>query len=547
MKRDLRLLIKRDEIDRKNYIVEIEQQNIEGDFPGNGMAFENCLDHIEGEISYSHISPKQYDEYLNDIKEECKGNTWKYLWHVQRLYDGNFLSAKAREYNLDLLKQSQEFWFRWVRSIPYPGIQGYCLSYAPSLDCFIDFLKFLVTANWEEVSGRENNVEQEQILIVLLIQTFILQMTSIASNMNLDNRIYAAVNKWDIEKWEKEESSTYIRDFIQALLEIPPEVLYPVIYAMLSDEWIVEKKVLRDIYRKRFRDAFLGIFAERYNKELLDIIKSNSWEESKAALYHRLCLYYYWVKSSDELCLETNREIQNILWTDWRKLIHSDSYVVSNLYGMEDGFWFLWLSGWLMSKDENIQNRYYELRSDTRKRLDGWNYKYEKSRRDSDVSYCILTVAAMAAEWKVMQGEDRWEAAGFYWFIFEEASILTRNDIYIDDVMEKSLMQIWSRMVLLADNNPLIERWEVIWKFICNINCFAQRVNVMDILFYNMEKKELHWRLDDRLRSNLLCMLEAEKGILNKEKISDTVYFERYYLNEFNALQRCFKYLNEKD
>lgn len=546
MKRDLRLLPKRYEVDRDNYIEDVAQHDADEKIDISKMVFENCIDQIEGELSYRHVDPKQYDIYLSDSKEKSNGNLWKYLWYVQRLYEGNFLSSTARKWNLDLLRQSQNFWFQWVRSVPYPGIQGYCLSYSPSLDCLIDYLKYLGNEDSKDAAGEENNSEQDQILVILLIQTFILQMTAIEGNMESDNRIYVSTDRWNIDKWKKEESSAYIRDFIEALLNIPSTVLHPVLFAVLSEEWIFEKKVLRDIYRKKIRDAFLEILAERYNKELPDIIKSELWGFSKAALRHRLGLYYYWVESSDELPLELNREIQDILWADWRKLIQSDNYIVSTLYSSEDGFWFLWLSGKLMSEDENIRNRYDELRSDFRKRLDGWNYEYEKSRQVSDIYYCILTVAAMAAEWKGMQSKDRKEAEKFYWFVFEEASSWTRDNMFTNDVMERSLVQIWCRMVLLAVNNPFIEKRDFIWKFISNINCYAHRVNVIDVLFYNIERKELQWKPVDGLRSKLLCMLEAERGILDIEKISDPTYYERYYLNEDDALRRCIEFLNEK-
>ena len=188
MKRDLRLSHDRSNVSRSDYIKETEQPTIVGDLSITEMKFDNCLDQVEGELSYRNAKAEHYEEYLNDKKEKSNGNLWRYLRDVQNLYEGSHLSRQARTWNLELLEKTQNIWFSWVEQIPYPGIQGYCLFYAPSLDCFIDFIKYLQEENDSQKSEKIDH-EQNQILVMLLISQFIDHIVTIEGNIEYDNRM----------------------------------------------------------------------------------------------------------------------------------------------------------------------------------------------------------------------------------------------------------------------------------------------------------------------------------------------------------------------
>ena len=547
MKRDLRLLHERLSASRSDFIEEVTPSTVVGDLPITAMKFKfgHCLDQVEGELSYRNAKAKYYEQYLGDKKEKSQGNLWKYLLDVQRLYEGSYLSKQARSWNLELLGKSQDIWFSWVERIPYPGIQGYCLFYAPSLECLIDFMMYLGEENEEHESGKIGK-EQQQMLAILLIHSFIDHMVTIEGNMERDNRMNRSPEKWDIDHWKNEETSIYIKEFITALLRLPQDIMEKILYEMLSDEWIFEKKILRDQYRKKFRDAFLELIAEHYKENLTAIIQSDSWESSKAALYHRLSFYCYWAESANSILSETGNHLREVLWREWKKVMRSDKYIVHIIYNSEDGFWLLWLSGKLMSDEENIGECFEGLLSEVNMRLDGWNYEYEKSRHTSDIVFCIFTVAAMAGEWKSMRTNEVEKAEDFYWYIFEKANQFVRGNRYLDEVAQNSLLQIWSRMVLLSKQNPFIERKEFIWENIRNIDSYEYRVHILDVLLYNINRKNLVWEWDEQLKKNLLSIMNEEKNILEKERIANSSYYERYYQKEGEALERCLSFLTRK-
>lgn len=545
MKRDLRLSHDRSNVSRSDYIKETEQPTIVGDLSITEMKFDNCLDQVEGELSYRNAKAEHYEEYLNDKKEKSNGNLWRYLRDVQNLYEGSHLSKQARTWNLELLEKTQNIWFSWVEQIPYPGIQGYCLFYAPSLDCFIDFIKYLQEENDSQKSEKIDH-EQNQILVMLLISQFIDHIVTIEGNIEYDNRMSYSPEKWDIVQWKNKETVTYIQVFIDALLKLPHEIIEPIIYDMLSDEWIFEKKTLRDQYRKKFRDTFLELIAEHYKGKLADIIQSDLWKSSKASLYHRLSIYYYWVESNDAVSSEIVKNIQDVLWIEWKKVMYSDTHMVYMTYNSEDGFWLLWLSGKLMSDEENMGHRFDGLLSGINRRLDGWNNEYENSRHTSDIIFCLFTVAAMAGEWKGKQANENENVEGFYWYIFEKANKFARGNRYLDEVAQKSLSNIWSRMVLLSKQNPFISKKDFMWENIRNIDSYEYRVYILDSLLYNVNLKKMNWSWDEQLKQNFLSILIEEKDILDKEKSADPSYYERYYRREGEALERCLSFLSRK-
>ena len=542
MKRDLRLLHKRLSASRSNYIEEVSQSTVVDDLPIAAMKFDNCLDQVEGELSYRNVKVEYYEQYLNEQKKDSQGNLWKYLQDVQHLYEGSHLSKQARTWNLEILGKSQNVWFSWVERIPYPGIQGYCLFYAPSLDCLIDFMTYLGKEN-EEQEARKVDKEQQQILAMLLIHTFIDHIVTIEGNMEWDNRVECSPEKWDIEHWKNEETSNYIKEFINALLRMPQDIIEKILYAMLSDEWIFKKKILRDQYRKNFRDTFLELIAEHYQENLTAIIQSDLWESSKAALHHRLAFYCYWSEANDSALPETGKELREVLWREWKNIMDSDMYIVHTIYNSEDGFWLLWLSGKLLSDEGDMRQYFDGLLSEINMRLDGWNMKYEKSRALSDIIFCIFTVAAMAAEWKRSRANEAEKAENFYWYIFEKVNQFVRGNRYLDEVAENSLLQIWSRMVLLAKQNPFISRKDFIWENIRNIDNYEYRVYILDVLLYNINRKNLEWAWDEKLKKNLISMLIEEKEILEKERTANSSYYERYYRKEGEALERCLSFL----
>lgn len=545
MKRDLRLLHERLSASRSNYIEEVNQPTVVDDLPIAAMRFDNCLDQVEGELFYKNVKVEYYEQYLNETKENSQGNLWKYLRDVQHLYEGSHLSKQARTWNLELLGKSQNIWFSWVERIPYPGIQEYCLFYAPSLDCLIDFMIYLGEENAEQEAGKVDG-EQQRMLVMLLIHSFIDHMVTIEGNMEWDNRMNRSPEKWDIDHWKNEETSAYIKEFINALLSLPQDIMEKTLYEMLSDEWIFEKKNLRDQYRKKFRDAFLELIVEHYQENLTAIIQSDLWESSKAALHHRLAFYCYWSDANDSVLPETGQKLREVLWSEWKNIMLSDIYIVHMIYTSEDGFWLLWLSGKLLSDEGDVRQCFDRLLSGINMRLDGWNKKYEKSRASSDIIFCIFTVAAMAAEWKHARTNEAEKAEDFYWYIFEKVNRFVRGNRYLDEVAEISLLQIWSRMVLLAKQNPFTSRKDFIWENIRNIDIYEYRVHILDVLLYNINRKNLKWAWDENLKKNLLSMMSEEKEILEKEREANSSYYERYYLKEGKALERCLNYLTRE-
>lgn len=470
------------------------------------MKFDNCLAQVEGELSYAADNLRHYEEYLDDIKAESQGNFWRYLRDIRHLYAGSHLSRQARAWNLELLEKSQNLWFSWVRAIPYAGIQDCCLFYAPSTECLTDFMTYL----GQDFEDQEP--EKQQILAMLLIQNF-------------------------VERWKNEESDICIREFIQAFLKLPPETTESVLYDMLSEEWISETKILYDQYRKKFRDYFVEMLAEHYKRKLPEVIKSNRWEISKAALRHRLELYCYWADDKAN-SLEQARNVRAVLWEEWLKVMRSEPHTVHNIYTSEDGFWILWLSGKLMSDEEDMACRYAALFTEINSRLDGWNYNYEKSKHTSDIIFCILTVAAMAAEWRIKQNEDADTTEKFYWRVFEKANKFARGNKYLDEVAKKSLLEIWVRMVILPVQNPFVAKENVILENIRNLDCYECRINILYFLF---KLKNWEWQPGEQLKQEFLAFMSEEKIILEKEKSASPLYYEKYYRKESDALDKLFE------
>lgn len=542
MKRDLRLLPDRLSVNRLNYIEEVSQTLVPDDLSVATMKFEHCLDQVEGELSYKNAQAEYYKEYLMDLKKKNQGNLLRYLRDVIHLYEGSHLSKQAINWNLELLEKNQRVWFYWVENISYPGIQWYCLFYAPSLECLIDFMTYIGTGNNGQ-SFEEKDEEQQQVLVMLLIYVFIEHMITIKGNMEWDNRMNRSSEFWDIARWENEEMGDYIKKFIHAMLYIPQDIMEPILFDILSDEWIFDTKTLRNKYRKIFRDAFLELIAEHYKENIAAIIQANSWESSKSALYHRLALYCYWERAYEAGISETGEKLREVLWGEWKNVICSDIYLVNMLYNSDDGFWLLWLSGKLMSDEENMRQRLSELLSDIDMRLDGWKKEYEKSRHTSDVIFCIFTVAAMAGEWKSKQKNGTEKAEKFYWYIFEKANKFARGNQFLDEVAKKSLLQIWSRMVLLSRKNPLISRKKIIWDNFRSIDNYEYRVHILDVLIDNINRKGLNWVWDKQLKQKVISVLIEEKTILDKERLADGSYYEKYYRREGEALERCLSFL----
>ena len=543
MKRDLRLLHDRSSVSRSNYIEEVVQPTATDDLATDEMRFDNCLAQVDGELYYVNVKAKaEYEDYLNAAKESSQGNLWKYLRDVQHLYEGSHLSQQARTWNLELLNKSQSAWFSWVEQIQYPGIQGYCLFYSPSLDCLVDFMTYLVEKNLSRESGKINE-EHQQILVMLLINSFIEHMVTIEGNMASDNRTRRSP-EWNIDKWKNEESTAYMQEFVRAFLNFPQELTEPILCDILSDEWIFQTRILHDQYRKKFWDTFIELFAEHYKKDLAAIIQSSSWESSKSALYHRLMLYRYWAESSGEVSSETGKNLRDTLWQEWKKIIRSDTHITHTIYSSEDGFQLVWLSGKLMSDEKDMTRCLDELLSGMNTRFDGWNSSYEKSRHVSNVVFCILTVAAMAAEWKIHQQDERDAAENFYWHVFEKANKFARGNRYLDEVAQSSLLQIWSRMTILASQNPFLSRKDFIWENILNIDSYEYRVYIVDTLICNIRQKNLDWAWDEQLKRKILSIMTEEKVVLEKEKSANPLYYDKFYRREGAALDRCLNFLN---
>ncbi len=537
MKRDLRLSYNRSDVSCLNYMQEINQSNLLDEFSIEGMFFENCIDQVEGELSYRNSKAEYYEVYLNERMEKNKKNLWKYLWDVNRLYEGSHLSKEARGWNKEILDKSQKRWFQWVEGIPYPGIQGYCLFYAPSLDTLIDFMEYL-KCEIKELKEKDN-VERWVMLVMLLVQTFISHMVTIDGNMDSDNRWNRLSEKWDIDKWRNQDADYYIREFLSRFFCLSSKIVDSVLYDILSVEWIHENKILRDQYRKRFRDILIDMISECCKDRLPDIILSDTWELSRASLHHRLMLYYCLSQSSDSVSFDRMDNIREKLWKVWKELLWSDEYAISSIYNSEDGFWLLWFSGKLMSDEADMRSRYDEILSEVNMRLDGWNYKYEKSRHTSDIICCVHTVAAMAAEWKSNKTNDNENATEFYWIVFEKLNKFVRGNRYADEVMQKSLLQVWSRMVLMSTENPFESKKEFLWKNLKNIDRYEYRIHVLDVLLFNMERKGRKWEFNKELRKEILCFLKEEKCILETEKAANPSYYERFYRAESDALDRC--------
>ena len=543
MKRDLRLSYNRMDVSRLNYMEEIDQSDTSDDFQTEGMIFKNCLDHVEGGLFWINSKAERYEAYLSEKKKESRGNLWKYLRDVQYLYDGSHLSKEALGWNKKLLEKSQRRWFQWVEGISYPGIQEHCLFYAPSLDSLIDFMEYLKSET--EESGETDNMERRIMLVMLLFQTFIQHMITIDGNMESDNLRGRSYEKWDVDKWRNEDAENYIRSFLTNFLTLLSEIVDSVLYAFLSVEWIHEKKILRDKYRRKFRDIFLEMLSEHCKERLPDIILSEKWELSKASLYSRLKLYCYLSQSSDGVSLNRRKDIQENLWKTWKELLWSDVHIISMIYNSEDGFLTLWSSGKLMSDETDMRSRYDEMLSEVNMRLDGWNYKYEKSRHKSDFVCCVHTVAAMAAEWKSREEGEEEKAEEFYWIVFGKLNKFVRGNRYVEEVTKKSLLQVWSRMVLLSKVNSFESKAEFFWKNLQYIDRYEYRIHVLDVLLKKKKKKGLEWDFDRELRKKILSFLMEEKYILEKEEVANPDYYQRYYIAESNALDRCINFFKE--
>ena len=205
----------------------------------------------------------------------------------------------------------------------------------------------------------------------------------------------------------------------------------------------------------------------------------------------------------------------------------------------------LWSSGKLMSDETDMRSRYDEMLSEVNMRLDGWNYKYEKSRHKSDFVCCVHTVAAMAAEWKSREEGEEEKAEEFYWIVFGKLNKFVRGNRYVEEVTKKSLLQVWSRMVLLSKVNSFESKAEFFWKNLQYIDRYEYRIHVLDVLLFNMQKKGLEWDFDRELRKKILSFLMEEKYILEKEEVANPDYYQRYYIAESNALDRCINFFKE--
>lgn len=414
-------------------------------FPQQNMSYEKLyvfaspIDHIMGGTFLRKFKDEEDEKStIDELEESLSGfrdSSWKYAQQIFHYYDTCHLTTPVYEQCMRILKADEETWFKWVDSIPFSGIQCVFLQYAPSIQCLISFMQYLLQ--------QREKTEKREYLLAMVTLFFIEKLKIIGRNLQSNNVSKIKKINWNLDEWET-EADGYITAFINLLFQWPQEQLEGFVLSFFSNIWVYDNK--RAKIEKKIRNMMLEQLVSNLltAEDIKAVLFNPRWENTKSAILHKLLIYVEWTLEQNKRSNDCN----HLLWEQVIACLETENTYLH--YNQPDDQLFSWIFGKLLAEEpaplekiKSILDRYHQ-------RYGVWDRDYEQVFQFQRARFFFLTTGAMASEWLLREETTvkKNVANKMIQYIFDESQLVI--DGFYDGAKDELnfLQQFWARYAL---------------------------------------------------------------------------------------------------
>ena len=450
-------------------------------------------------------------------------NPWKYVEELEYFYQYRELLPEVYDSCKSYMEEDMKRGGQWFLNIPYPGIQWLLLHYVDSIEAMGKFLALTVRTDQKSVN------QSKIILISMEVQVFM----NLLKKSDDDNTLMKYMSREGHQKddWKVVATERCV-GFVKTLLQLPKEECFIFVCSMLAGFKITDDQRMRT--QSIVRDTLLEQFAGKYvDKEDRDMILSSSlWNQGKASVFHRLYLCMIW--HFDHKVDITSYMERLYGWI----LDCINNGKVYLQYHTKDDQRLIWMLGGLLSLEEDTCGRMNSLLKICHRRLDGWNYDFERNSRLKTYRYVILAAGAMAIEW--FHKKDRADKAyEMFDLVLCEGEEALYHNMRISDDQENFIYQYLGRMVLVFDEISSRERWHDIALFIDHIDSLDCKVLAVKNALQNLSDEQKNELYKSGFIDDVFSILNRHFKVYKKkhEDFDDDI---RYIKKEISGMQAHF-------